>query len=131
MPNQNAEVVRRSIEAWNRSDWDTLESQFWPDIEMIAPKEWPEAEDAYGWPAYRRQIERLKDSWVEESVELISLEEVSTDLFLAQNRWRVRGDASGIELDMETWMIWRFRGDRAARVEYYLDRDEAVNAAGN
>jgi ketosteroid isomerase-like protein len=126
----NADLVRRSVEAWNRSDWDVVESLCWPDVEGIAPKQWPEAEDSIGWPAFRRQLERLKDSWAEERFEADSVESVSEDVVLVHGRWRGRGDASGIELDIETWMVWRFRDAKATRVEYFLDGKEATEAAG-
>jgi ketosteroid isomerase-like protein len=129
MADSNADKVRSSIDGWNCSDWELVETLCWPDVVGIAPKGWPEAEDSQGWPAFRRQIERLKDSWVEDRVELRSLEELSEDTVLVHCRWLARGDASGIELDLETWMVWRFRDGKAARIEYFLDGDEAAAAA--
>ena len=130
MAESNAEVVRRSVEGWNSSDWGLVESLCWPDVEGIAPKQWPEAEDSVGWPAFRRQMERLKDSWVEDRVELESVQEIAEDVVLVHCRWITRGDASGIELNLETWMVWRFRDGKAVRIEYFLDRKEASAAAG-
>ena len=41
-----------------------------------------------------------------------------------------RGRDSGVEVRMEGWQVWLIRGERAARCEEYLDRAEALEAAG-
>ena len=130
MSESNADTVRRCFEGWNRSDWESVERLCWPDIVGVAPSQWPEAEDMLGWPAFRRQMERLKDSWVQESAELQSVQEVSGDAVFVRWRWIARGDASGIELDIEFWGIWRFHTGKVKRVEFYSNREEATAAAG-
>jgi ketosteroid isomerase-like protein len=128
MTKSNVELARELTEAWNRSDWESMADLFWPDAEGQAPKGWPEAEDAKGWPALRRQFERLRDAWAEDRFNLDSSEPIDDDRVLVQGRWWTRGKESGIEGEFETWILAMFRDRRIARVEFYLDRDEAMRA---
>jgi ketosteroid isomerase-like protein len=73
MSRENVEVVRRSLEAWNRTDWEQLQAIYAPDVIVVAPPEWPEAEGARGWKEWRLQIERLKESW---EVERLDVDEI-------------------------------------------------------
>ena len=51
-------------------------------------------------------------------------------------RWMVggrmsgQGKTSGVETAIDEFHVWTLRGGRAVRMEMYLDRDEAVRAAG-
>jgi ketosteroid isomerase-like protein len=130
MSEQNVETAERLIEGWNQADWGLIESLFWPDAETQAPEGWPEAEDPKGWPAIRRQFERLKESWSEDRFELETTEAVGDDVVLQHGHWRTRGTKSGIDVDFEVWIISRFRDGKIERAEFYLDEEQAMRAAG-
>lgn len=122
-------LVRRAFDVWNANDWEALEQLWNSDGVAIAPEGWPEPGEFVGWPAIREQFERLKDSWVEERVEVLSARPAGEHL-LVDLRWTVLGEASGAPLDVEMWMLCDFRGERFARAEYFLDREAALTAAG-
>jgi ketosteroid isomerase-like protein len=130
MSEQNVEIADRLIEGWNQADWELIESLFWPDAEGQAPEGWPEAENAKGWPAIKRQFERLKEPWSEDRVDLETTEALADGDVLQHGRWRARGKESGIEGDFEVWIIARFRDGRIERAEFYLDESQAMRAAG-
>ena len=46
MSQENVEIVRRALQAWNRNDWETLMASYAPDVIAVPPPEWPEAESA-------------------------------------------------------------------------------------
>jgi len=100
----NEPLLRRSIEAWNASDWETLESLWDPAGAIVAPEGWPEYGVFEGWPAIREQLKRVKDSWTEEHVEVLSVRPAGERL-LAEVRWIVRGEASGAPLEVVMWML--------------------------
>ena len=130
MSKSNVDLARELTEAWNRSDWESMRTLFWPEAEAIAPRGWPEAEDSRGWEAVQRTFERLKDSWIDERFELESTEAIDEQRVLQHGHWRGAGRESGIPLDLQVWFISTFREGRIARVVYYLDRDEAMRDAG-
>jgi len=120
-------VVRRSIDAWNRDDWAALEALWDPDGEIVAPPGWPESGVFEGWPAIRRQFERLKGAWGDERIEVVSMATVGRQL-LAHVRWYGHGGASGLELDLEVWMLNSVRDGKLVRVEYHLSEEAARTA---
>jgi ketosteroid isomerase-like protein len=121
-------VLRRSLEAWNENDWDALEALWNPDGEIDAPEGWPESGTQVGWDAVRTQFERIKDSWAEESVELIRVERTG-DRLLGHLRWVLRGEASGAPLEVPMWMLCEFRDARFSRIRYFMDEGAALDAA--
>jgi ketosteroid isomerase-like protein len=118
------------IAAWNQSDFETIESLFWPDAQAQAPEGWLEGEDSEGWPEIFRQFERLKDSWEEDEVEVESVEAVGEDGVLMTCRWKARGKESGIDVEFATWILSRYRDGKISRAEFYLDEAQALRAAG-
>jgi ketosteroid isomerase-like protein len=121
------EIVKRSFDAFQRQDWELLESLWEPDGEVVGPDPWPEAGTMSGWPAILAQFKRLKESWAEDRVEIIE-QSWAGERLCTRFTWSVRGEASGLESETEMWMVSEFRGDRFARVQYFSD-GEALRAA--
>ena len=122
-------LLRRSVEAWNADDFDQLASVWQNDGTIVSPEGWPEPGTFRGWDALVAQWRRLKDSWDDEHVELISTETAGERAF-ASARWVMRGEASGAPLEVMVWMIYDFSGDRISRIEYFLDEMAARSALG-
>jgi ketosteroid isomerase-like protein len=127
---RNVEIAKQALVAFNAGDWERAESFYWPDAEAKAPEGWPEAEDSQGWPAIRRQFERLKDSWSEDHYELRSAEAVDGSRVFQYGIWRIRGHGSGIEGEIETWIVSTIRDGKISRIEFFLDEGQAKRAAG-
>jgi ketosteroid isomerase-like protein len=128
MSHEGIEVVRRSFEAWNANDWPALEAAYDPDVIADPPEGWPEGEIAHGWDAVRVQFKRIKDAWEVERVVVDEVEEVG-DRVLAQFRWVGRGKASGVDVDLPFWALFKVREARIVRLKYFLSRENAVSAA--
>jgi ketosteroid isomerase-like protein len=130
MSEGNEEIIRRSFEAWNRDDWDALESFYDPAVEGVGPKEWPETGILEGYEAVRAQFTRNKDSWEEEHVEIDEIRETRPELVLARIRWVTKGKESGIPFESPVTILFRLRRGRIVRLEYYFDHADALEAAG-
>lgn len=128
MSQRNVDVLRRSFEAWNRNDWDALMACHGPDVVVVAPAEWPEAEMAAGRDALRRQWEQAKAAWEEERVEVDELRDLG-DTVLALYRWIARGRSSHVEVEHRVATLNTLRAGRIVRVEYFLDQSKAITAA--
>jgi ketosteroid isomerase-like protein len=63
------------------------------------------------------------------SVELVDVIELE-DAVLLDVRQRGRTRHDGVEIENASGSLWRFRGELLERVEFYLDRDAAFEAAG-
>jgi hypothetical protein len=96
-------LARRFRHAWNDNDWEAIEACFLPDVEVLAPEGWPEAETSRGWPSVRRQFERLNESWRDEQIEWIDF--------------------------AEYWFVAKIRQGRIDRGAFFLDGEESARAA--
>jgi ketosteroid isomerase-like protein len=118
------EIVEDAFDAFQRKDWERLQSLWEPDGEIVGPDPWPETGTISGWPAVLAQFKRLKDSWAEDRVEIIEHSR-SGERLCTRFRWSVRGEASGLESETELWMVSEFSGDRFVRARYFSDAETA------
>ena len=125
MSKQAEEIARRALEVWNSENWVEEAAKLdAADIVVVAPAGWPESGTSEGQEAWHRQIKRLKEVWTEESYTALAIESRGPAA-LVHGRWRAYGEASGIQMDMESWVIYVSRGEKLARVEFFLDEAEA------
>jgi hypothetical protein len=69
MSRENVEIVLGQWDAWNSGDLDRWAQAWDPEVVVIAPKGWPEGAVERGLDAWRRQAQRLRDTWAEARVE--------------------------------------------------------------
>ena len=123
-------VVRRSADAWNQTDWEALQAIYAAEVVVVAPREWPEAEGARGWEQWRVQIERLKESWAIERIEVDEIRAVPDGRVFARFSWVASGRASGTPTVVPLAGVYTVTGGRIKRVEFFLNLDAALEAAG-
>jgi ketosteroid isomerase-like protein len=132
MSRENVEVVRRTIEAWKRDDFETWLSMFDPGVEWHSAQRLVE-----GAASTYRGIDGMREMWTfwRTEVEDLQLEiQAHRDLgdndvlTLAHLRWR--GPASGIMVESPLAMVATVRDGRVVRSMDYLSYDEALEAVG-
>src|SRR4051794_30788051 len=129
MTERHLQLVHQAAEAWNANDWEAMREQNRADVQISAPPDWPEAGPLRGWDAVRAQYERLKDSWSEEQVTILDLEELSDGVVVCHLRWVAQGKTSGLEMDQELWNLYVYEGDKIALVAFNFEREAAMRAA--
>jgi ketosteroid isomerase-like protein len=130
MSQENVEVVRRSLDAWNRTDWEQLQAIYAPDVIVVAPREWPEAEGARGWEEWRLQMERLKESWEVERLEPDEIRALPDGRVFARFVWVASGRASGAPTGVPMASVSAIEGGQIKRIEFFLNFNAARKAAG-
>jgi len=137
MSQQNVEVVRRvyslrlNAAGAVRGDFDDVFLDYHhPDFELVPPSTYPDTESTYrGLEGSRRWYRQMDDIWDDWRVE-------AERFFDADDRVvvfaRVSGTAkqSGAALVISTAHVLTLRDGRLARMEVFLDRSEALEAAG-
>jgi ketosteroid isomerase-like protein len=126
---ENIAAVERFLDAWNANDWPTMERLVDPSVTVTAPEGWPETGRLEGWPAVRVQLERLKEPWSEERIELVRARG-NGDKVLAETLWLGKGESSGVEIEMETYAVYTIHDDRCTDAFFSLDLPSALAAAG-
>jgi ketosteroid isomerase-like protein len=126
---KNVDLVRRSIEAYNRRDFETMEALNDPDMEL-------------DWTASRGFQAGVYRGWEEvmgfyrnflgtfEKVELEPERFIETgDLVVVPNSAQIRG-RDGIETAAHSALVFELRGGRIARICLYQETKQALKAAG-
>jgi ketosteroid isomerase-like protein len=129
MSQENVEVVRRQFEAWSAGDLDRSLMDWDPDVIVVPPQGWPEGEVIRGLDAWRRQGERLRDSWAEARIEIDEIRAVD-DRVLVRIRYVTRGADTGLPFETPMTAVFFFGGGKIKRAEYYWERADALEAAG-
>jgi ketosteroid isomerase-like protein len=124
MAQENIERLKAMYEAFSRQDFDAAIELVHPDVEFTRPGEG----SIRGAEAVRAWME--PDALEGHTLEPLDFQ-VNGNKVLVQQRHKAQGAASGIDLEAETWAIFTFNDDgRATRVEGFLDRGAALEAAG-
>jgi ketosteroid isomerase-like protein len=128
MSQENVEVVRAVMEAWNAGDMDALRELYDSDVIVRAPEGWPEPGPFVGREAIMRQWEQMRDTWDADALELISDFIQAGDRVAVRHIWRTAGH--GPESNIELTSIYTVRERRIVFFEFFWDHKKAVEALG-
>ncbi len=128
MSQENVEIVRAAIEAFNRRDLEAWEAVSLPDAEV----DWSASKGLEaGVYRGREEVERfirtfrIFKSVVTEPERFIA----AGDSVVVPNTTRFRG-RDGIETVARSTLVYELRGARIARICLYQETAEALEAAG-
>ena len=129
MAEENVEIVVNAYARFNAGE-RVPELWFWhEDAEYHAAREDPDSAVHRGIDAIRRQVASWFEAYPDLRVEVLEAR-ANGDMVLLWVRFVGHGAASGIPLEMELAHLYTMRDGRAARVVEYMDRGEALRAAG-
>jgi ketosteroid isomerase-like protein len=129
MSQENVEIVRRCIEAWNRRDLDDALRDLDPDAEV----DWSESSGIQGG-IYRGvgEIRRFWEEWLDLFEEIDVRPEAFIDAgeqVVVPNRTYLRG-RDGIEVQAYSTSVWTLRDSKLVRHRLYQAKEAALDAVG-
>jgi ketosteroid isomerase-like protein len=131
MSHENVEVIRTAFDHFNGRDWASWEALHHDDMVVIPPKDWPDwpdAEPVYGIEAWLERVLLLLEPWHEQRLEIDALR-TTGDLAVVNLRWVATGRESEIEVDMPLAGVYTITDGKIARIEFFRDPNEALEAA--
>jgi ketosteroid isomerase-like protein len=133
MPEENLEVVRRALAAWQSDDLDGFLAEIDPEVVWHAAFERLVGgmDNSYRgiegmrefWDAYRTELEDFR--FEPEDFRLLG-----DDCVVLLGHARFRGRASGVEVDSESGLVITLRDGKIIRSVDYMSQAEALEAAG-
>ena len=129
MSQENLEVMRACVEAFNRGDLDAALKDFDPHVVIRLDANWPENRPRLGSDAARSFFDDLTamvgtgDTVIEDLID-------AGDRAVIRNRSRVHGRRSGIKDEVTFTQVVTFRHGKVVMLEYFLVHEEALEAAG-
>jgi uncharacterized protein len=132
MSQQNLDIVRRIADVIDDEGFEAAFPVFAesarPDVEWREDPSWPGAGTYRGLEELRRQMLDRLDSFDfdQQTEELIEVDDKVVTLV----KWRGQGKASGAQSEMELAIVWTVQERAITRVEFYIDRSQALEAVG-
>ena len=127
LPSNNAEIVKRGYDAWNRGDLAAVLELVDPHFEWHEASEVPGGGDVYTREQFESYLRSLSRHWEDFRLEPEVLRQAG-DHVLVEVLELARGRASGAEVAQRFVHVWTLRGRRACRMRAYLEKREALEA---
>jgi uncharacterized protein len=132
MSQENVDAFKRAFEADNRYDVEALLGELDPEVEWhpALPALLGRESTIYrGHEGVRELMRELGEAFAAWHMEFPDVRDLG-DQIVALGHIRTRGKASGAEIESPLAYVFEFRQGKATRVRAYLDRKQALEAAG-
>ena len=130
MSQENVEIVRRIVDAIEDRRWEEAMRQLAPDIELHGTVGGLTEGSVWRGPEQVRDFfEQDSEAWHERRLDTEQFIDAGDCVVVLLHEFR-RGKGSGVEMETDTAMVYEVRDGRVVRIQGYMDRDEALEAAG-
>jgi ketosteroid isomerase-like protein len=130
MSQENVNIVRRALEAFQRGDITAAIEAAAPDVEGRMFSAGVAQDVVRGHQGAREQIADFLAAWEEPKLEVREVIDGGDDLVLVRLRWRLRGKASGLETEVEYSAIFTLHEGKIVRYREYASWNKALEAIG-
>jgi ketosteroid isomerase-like protein len=127
MSQENVEVIKGAVKAWNASDMDAFREVYDPDVVLRAVEDWPEPGPYVGRDAVIGLFVQAREAWDSDVAEPISFIDAGDRVVM---RYIWRGVGHGPDMNMEQTIVYTLRKGRVVYQEYFWDHAEALEALG-
>jgi ketosteroid isomerase-like protein len=130
MSQENVQLFREAVDAFNRRDKAAFIALCDPEYENLPPRDWPESAPIHGPEAIWNFFVAVQEPWEESSFEVGELIDAGNDKVVARQHAWMRGRSSGAGVTWSLWHVVTYRDCLAVRSEWFIERAEALEAAG-
>jgi ketosteroid isomerase-like protein len=127
MSQENVEIVRRAMDAFNTQDRDRFLSFMDPEIEFESLVEQKTYRGVAGMEQYRDDVDAVIDDFHTEEDRFL---DAGRDRVLHLYRVVGRGAGSGVPVSRHNAILWELRNGKLLKGQVYLDQREALEAVG-
>jgi ketosteroid isomerase-like protein len=129
MPQENVEIVRTAMEAFNRRDGAALNALLHKDAEIVPVRAAVEGTVFRGADAGEQYCRAVEASWEDLRWDIEDIRQ-EADSVLPVGRIRGVGRGSGAAIDARAGWVAELRDGRITRFQTYADRADALEAVG-
>jgi ketosteroid isomerase-like protein len=129
MSQENVEVVRSILDAWNRRDFSAALELVAPEIRVEGGLDVDTEGTKEGIPDLQKWTARFWGSFVEFHTEIEECFPVEDDVVVEAHHYG-RGKASGVDVEMRNWHICTLRDGKVVRWRLFPTKPEALEAVG-
>jgi ketosteroid isomerase-like protein len=131
MSQENVEIVRRIVEDAVEGRWEESARQLGPDAEWHGTVGGLTEGSVWRGPEQIRKIFEQEDAeaWQERRLEAEEFIDAGDRVVVLLHEFR-RGKGSGVEMETDTAVVYEVRDGHVVRIQGYMDRAKALEAAG-
>ena len=129
MSQENIEIARAALAAWNARDLVGFMELQHPEVEMTLPRNLLEGGSYQGREGARRAFQDAVESWEVNDVRIERMEAVDDSVVALGRAFNVARDG-GPSVDYELGLLIRVRDDQIAELRSFLSHADALNAVG-
>ncbi len=131
MAEQNKETIQRIFESWGEGDFSAGLDDLDPNVLFVVRPPFSENAVLVGPAAISEFLLSFFAPIAPGSLTVTANRiRKAGDTVIADVTHRMQGRTSGIEGDLDYFMLFTFRGTKIVRIESIIDRAEALEAAG-
>jgi ketosteroid isomerase-like protein len=132
MSQENVEIVRRGLDAFNAGDTERFVNHWDPECEFFSVTGSQMSAAPYrGHEGIRRYEEETAETWTELQLDAERIQQgKEDDVVVAVGRLRGAGRGSGILVEQRIGLVYELRGGRIRYCRAYPDPEDALEAAG-
>jgi ketosteroid isomerase-like protein len=129
MSQENVEIALALVDAWNRGDREAFIS-LWDEQAVFYPLRAQLEGEAYrGHDGLDRFINGLTDEWADVRFDIGATRDAGEQI-VGIGRFRARGRASGVDLDVPLGVLTTVRRGKIVYMRFFSEPTEALEAAG-
>ena len=128
MSQENVEVAKRWIAAWNARDADALAEATHPEGEILLPRNLLEGGSYLGPDGARRALADALETWEEAHVTLEAVREAGDQVVLLART--VKMPRGGPRTEYEAGYVVRVRDGKLVHMRPFMSHEEALEAVG-
>ena len=126
MSEENVEIVRRGIEAFNRRDMAAIRADAHPQVEWVEDPRYPGAQTFQGPDGVEQSVRKWWDAWM---IELEPEDFIDLgDRVVVTGHGHYRGHGSDVTLTAEFAGVYEIRENKIVRAEVVESRQAALEA---
>jgi ketosteroid isomerase-like protein len=127
MSEQNVEIVRESLEAFQRGEVDRALAIAHPDL--VTTRHDPDGAVFHGHDGFLALFTDWMEGWTEWSFSGDEYVDLGDEVIVRMHQWG-RGAGSGAPVEGIFWLVYGMTEGRVARLDIYNDEAEAHRTAG-
>lgn len=129
MSQENVEIVRKSLEALLREDWDAAVADISPTAEAH-DHDIPDSDVYIGPDGFLNWISQWGESFDPWTMEDLEFRPAPENRVVALFRMRATGRASGVEVERLDGLTYTLAEGSIIRMDYFNEQRQAIEAAG-
>jgi uncharacterized protein len=131
MSEENVEIVRNAIAAFDRGDIEGVLRVCDEDIVITQPAELPGVSpEQHGHQGVLEALAIWPEQWDDYRIELLRIAAAPGGKVFVTQRTRGRGKQSGVEVEMDFSFVFTVRDAKISEWRLFVQEDQALEAAG-